>query len=168
MNFVAIDVETANADLSTICQIGVASFERGALQSEWSSLVDPEDYFESRNVAIHGIEPPMVEGAPKLPEIADVLCRLLNDRVTVCRTGFDRTALGQAFSKYRIPPLHTTWLDSARVVRRTWKDCASRGFGLSDICEKLGYEYRAHDALEDAKAAGHVVLAAVCESGIDI
>src|SRR5208282_2215742 len=43
MEFVALDVETANADCSSICQIGIARFEDGCLAEEWSTLVNPED-----------------------------------------------------------------------------------------------------------------------------
>jgi len=43
MNFVAIDVETANSDMASICQIGIAKFENGILVEEWVSLVNPED-----------------------------------------------------------------------------------------------------------------------------
>ncbi len=55
MQFAAVDVETANADLGSICQIGVALFRDGAHVHSWSSLVDPEDYFDTINVSIHGM-----------------------------------------------------------------------------------------------------------------
>lgn len=55
MKFVAIDVETANADMSSICQIGIAKFIDNRLDDEWSSLVNPENYFDPMNVFIHGI-----------------------------------------------------------------------------------------------------------------
>ncbi len=45
MNFITIDVETANADMASICQIGIAAYAQGHLVEEWSSLIDPEDYF---------------------------------------------------------------------------------------------------------------------------
>ena len=43
--FVAIDVETANADFASICQVGIVRFEASAIVDEWQSLVNPEDYF---------------------------------------------------------------------------------------------------------------------------
>ncbi len=49
-NFVVVDVETANHNLSSICQIGIASFREGALNSSWESLVNPEDHFEPINM----------------------------------------------------------------------------------------------------------------------
>jgi len=41
MNFVALDFETANADLSSICQVGLVS--EGAPIATYSVLVDPGD-----------------------------------------------------------------------------------------------------------------------------
>ena len=43
MQFVAIDVETANADMGSICQVGLAKFVDGKVAEEWCTLVDPED-----------------------------------------------------------------------------------------------------------------------------
>lgn len=168
MRFVAIDIETANPDMSSICQIGIAEFTNGNLVGEWSTLIDPEDYFDAVNISIHGIEPQMVKGQPKLPDIAVTLRGYLESGVSVCHTHFDRVALARAFAKYRLTPISTSWLDSARVVRRTWKDLAWEGYGLKNVCSKIGYEFRHHDALEDAKAAGHVLLAAMQESRLDL
>ena len=164
MNFVAIDVETANPDMASICQIGIAVFSDGRLIDEWSALIDPEDYFDNVNISIHGIEPHMVQGMPTLPAVADTLRSLMANTVTVCHTHFDRIAVARAFAKYKLQPLSTNWLDSARVVRRTWQDLAWSGYGLSNVCKRIGYEFKHHDALEDAKAAGYVLLAAFQES----
>lgn len=168
MRFVAIDIETANPDMSSICQIGIAEFADGNLVGEWSTLIDPEDYFDEVNISIHGIEPQMVKGQPKLPDIAEALRGYLENGISVCHTHFDRVALARAFIKYKLSPISTSWLDSARVVRRTWKDLAWQGYGLKNVCSKIGYEFRHHDALEDAKAAGHVLLAAIHESKLDL
>lgn len=168
MQFVAIDVETANADMGSICQVGLAKFVDGQLVEEWCTLVDPEDYFDDVNISIHGINPRMVRGQPTLPQVADRLRSSLDSGVTVCHTHFDRIALGRAYSKYNLVPITTTWLDSARVVRRTWKDLAWKGYGLANVCSRIGYEFQHHDALEDAKAAGFVLLAAIRESQLDL
>jgi DNA polymerase III subunit epsilon len=168
MHFAAIDVETANPDIGSICQIGIARFVGGKLVDEWSTLVDPEDYFDDVNVSIHGIEPCMVTGQPKLPDIAEKLRTFLENTVSVCHTHFDRIAVTRAFAKYELQPISTSWLDSARVVRRTWKDLSWKGYGLANVCSRIGYEFRHHDALEDAKAAGYVLLAAMRESQQDL
>lgn len=53
---VALYVETANPDTSSICHIGIVHFEDGKPVERWSSLVDPQDYFDGMNVSIHGID----------------------------------------------------------------------------------------------------------------
>jgi len=168
MEFTAIDVETANADMGSICQIGIARFSAGKLVDQWVTLVDPEDYFDKVNISIHGIEPGMVAGQPKLPDVVDTLRKYLENTISVCHTHFDRLALNRGFARYQLQPIATSWLDSARVVRRTWKDLAWGGYGLANVCAKLGYEFTHHDALEDAKAAGHVLIAALHESQQDL
>ena len=168
MEFVAVDVETANADCSSICQIGIARFEDGNLAEEWSTLVNPEDDFDSFNVSIHGITEDMVEGSPLFPNLVEKIRSFLESRTTVSHTPFDRVALLQACSKYDVKALECTWLDSARVARRTWTQFARRGYGLDSVCAGIGYDFKHHDALEDAKAAAKVILAAMNETGLDL
>lgn len=168
MDFVAIDVETANPDMASICQIGLAKVENGTLSEEWKTYVDPEDYFDGINVEIHGIDEAVVKGAPTFPDLSNTLRAYVEGSVVVCHTHFDRVALHQTAQRYGIPAPECTWLDSARVARRTWKECAWRGYGLYDVCRMLGYDFKHHDALEDAKAAARILLAAVSESGLDV
>lgn len=168
MQFVAIDMETANADMASICQIGLVKCENGILSHEWKTYVDPEDYFEGINVSIHGIDEKVVAGAPTFPALADTLHSYLDGTVVVCHTHFDRVAMHQAARRYGVSTPKCTWLDSARVARRTWKEFAWRGYGLSNVCQHLGYEFKHHDALEDAKAAAQILLAASKETGLDL
>lgn len=168
MKFVAIDVETANADMASICAVGAAVFEHGQLSSEWYSLVDPDDYFDPVNVSIHGIDERMVLGAPAYKDVLVTIEQLLRDATVVTHTHFDRVAMHQAAHRWAIEPPRCTWLDSARVARRTWVECVRSGYGLADVCSRIGYEFRHHNALEDAKAAGHVLLAAMAETGLDL
>lgn len=168
MEFVAIDVETANEDMASICQIGIVKYTDGKLADEWVSLIDPEDDFSGINIDIHGITESDVLGEPTFPDVVDVLERFLQGPICVCHTHFDRVSLDQAFKKYEIEPFLIKWLDSARVARRTWQDCAWSGYGLANVCQKIGYNFKHHDALEDAKAAAHVLLAAIDESKLDL
>ncbi len=168
MDFVAIDVETANPDMASICQIGIAKYRDGSLSDEWETLVNPEDFFDGLNVSIHGIDEGMVADAPTFPEIADELWHRLEGLVVVCHTHFDRVAVGQAADRHGLAVPELSWLDSARVARRTWGEVASKGYGLYALCNRLGYQFRHHDALEDAKAAAHVLLAAIEKSDLDL
>lgn len=168
MNFVAIDVETANADMASICQIGIAKYVEGELTDEWSSLVDPEDYFDFLNISIHGITEEDIIGSPTFPEVASELGSFLDNAICVSHTHFDRVSISRALTKYGLLEFNTLWLDSARVARRAWEEFAWSGYGLANICNKIGYTFRHHDALEDAKASAQVLLAAVEATGLDI
>ena len=168
MKFIAVDVETANADMASICSIGAATFENGELSSEWCSLVDPDDYFDPVNISIHGIDDSMVAGSPTYRDVAGTIQDLFRDSVVVTHTHFDRVSMHQAAQRWTIDPPQCNWLDSAMVARRAWAECARSGYGLANVCKRIGYEFEHHNALEDAKAAGRVLLAAMVETGLDL
>lgn len=161
MEFVSIDVETANADMASLCQVGIACYDKHSLVDEWETLVDPEDDFDFFNVLIHGITEDTIRGAPKFPEITTNLSRYLDNQICVTHTSFDRISIYQALFRYKFDQMPVRWLDSALVARRAWDEFAHRGWGLRNICKVLGYSFHHHDALEDAKAAGYIMLKAI-------
>ncbi len=168
MNFVAIDVETANPDFASICQVGVAVFRDGTLHDTWESLVDPEDYFDGMNVSVHGIDERAVRGAPKWQAVNELLVPWLQGHVVASHTAFDRAALTRACEKNGLPPHSCTWLDTARVVRRAWPAFAKKGYGLANVTKYLKIQFEHHNAKEDARAAGEVLLRAIAETGLTI
>lgn len=168
MEFVALDFETANADMSSICQLGFVHFKEGSFQEEWKTYIDPESFFDEINVSIHGIDEATVKDAPKFCDIVNHIYSCLDARIAVCHTHFDRVALNKACAKYGLRLPTCSWLDSARVTRRTWDQCAYRGYGLGNVCAIIGHKFVQHDALEDAKAAAYVLIAAIEKTGIDL
>jgi len=153
MGFLTIDVETANPDMASICQIGIAHYRDESIVNTWVSYIDPEDYFDEFNISIHGIDKDTVSSAPTFKDVSNDLYELLDNQIVVCHTHFDRVAIKQASGIYGIRIPNCTWLDSARVARRAWSEFSWGGYGLYNICNSLGYEFKHHDALEDAKAA---------------
>ena len=167
--FNAIDVETANADRASICQIGIAHVRDGEIVDRWQTLVNPEDWFDPWNVGIHGIDEDDVQGSPTLPEVRGELRRRLRGSVLVSHTSFDRVAFERAMDRYDLEQLRVTWLDSAKIVRRAWPEkYGQRGYGLKNVAWDFGISFRHHDALEDARAAAEIVLRACAETGISI
>jgi DNA polymerase-3 subunit epsilon len=168
MEFVSIDIETAHPDMASICQIGIACFSNGKLESEKSFLVNPRDYFDPINVSIHGIDEEQVSSAPSFEEIYQDIRSLLAGKICVSHTHFDRISLDKAIRKNFLDSIDLTWLDSARIARRAWEECAWKGYGLANVCKIIGYEFKHHDALEDAKACGAIVHAAVEKAGLTL
>lgn len=168
MRFVAVDVETANPNMSSICQIGLVQFEDGRETRCESLLVDPQTWFDPYNVDVHGIDEAAVRGADTFDQLHDRLHSWTSNQVVVCHTHFDRVAMHQACASATKPPLSCTWLDSARVTRRTWPQFAQRGYGLANVAAFCGIEFKHHDALEDARAAGLILMRATAETGHDM
>ncbi len=169
LTFNSIDVETANADRASICQIGIVHVRDGEIQDKWQTLVNPEDWFDPWNVSIHGIDEPDVRDSPTLPEVRDKLRARLRGSILVSHTSFDRVAFERAMTRYDLEQLQVTWLDSAKIARRAWPDRYGRsGYGLKNIARDLGISFRHHDALEDARAAAEIVLRACATTETDI
>ena len=169
LTFNAIDVETANADRASICQIGVVHVQDGEILNQWKTFIDPEDWFDPWNIGIHGIDEVVVRGAPTLPEVRDELRRRLRGSVCVSHTAFDRVAFERAMDRYDLEHLQVIWLDSAKVARRTWPDrYGKRGWGLKNIAADFGIPLKHHDALEDARASAEIVLLACDVANLDI
>jgi len=166
--FYVIDVETANPDYSSICQIGIAEFNNDKLADTWETLVNPKDYFDGMNISIHGITEKMIIHSPAFSDIYGKIKGFIENNIVVHHMPFDRIAINRACELNKLELIQADWLDSAKVVRRTWEDFAYSGYGLSKITKHLGIKFKHHNALEDAIATGKVMLNAFDKSGIQL
>ena len=167
LTFNAIDVETANADPASICQIGVVQVRDGMIRNQWTTLVNPEAPFRAFNVHIHGINEETVRHSPTIPDVHAELSRQIGGSILVSHTSFDRTALDGAMRKYGLPQIQAAWLDSAMVARRAWsQQRANGGWSLAAMAAMLGIEFQHHVAVEDARVAAEIVLRACKREGM--
>jgi DNA polymerase-3 subunit epsilon len=130
--------------------------------------VNPKDHFDPISVSIHGIEDCDVRSAPTWTGACPRVASLLSGKVVVSHTAFDRLAVRRACEKNGLSVCECQWLDSARVVRRAWPQYFHSRYGLANVAGDLGIEYVEHDALEDARYAGEVMLRAISISGLGI
>lgn len=165
-DFVVIDVETACARVSSICQVGIVGFRDGLEVFSYETLVDPRDEFSPFNVGIHGITQDHVIGQPTFADIRATVDAHLGGRITVAHSSFDKGALAAACRLGGHPQIETEWLDSVRVAKQAWPQLASHK--LNVLARFLGIEHRHHDALSDARAAGMVIVRAIEHTGIDL
>lgn len=168
--FVVIDVETANPDMSSICQVGLAVYEDGERVEAYSILIDPEDEFNEFNIAIHGITPEQVEGKPNFSEALPGIQKVLGDGAVVSYGHFDKAAMAQACHKYGWDLSVSAWLNLHPVVRRAWPDeAAAHGVALAKTAKRLGVMLvNHHDAKADAIAAGEIFIKAMEVSGLGV
>jgi DNA polymerase III subunit epsilon len=165
-DFIALDVETANADFASICSIGLVHFRSGVAFKSVTILVDPEDVFDPINISIHGIRPEHVIGKPTMAQVFPVISNSLSNVVVIHHSPFDKTALARAATKYGTSALPCSWLDTLRVARRAWPELDDGyGYGLARLASEFNIPFQHHNAAEDARAAGLVMLRAISDTG---
>lgn len=164
--YVAVDVETASVDISSICQIAVVEFVSGSVGKVWHSLINPRTPFAAFNINLHGIDASTVRDAPDFSAVVNTLSALLSGRVVVSHMPFDRISLERAYLGQGMPVVDCRWLDTAQVARRAWPRFAKRGYGLKSVASWCGIDFQHHNAVEDANTAGRILAMAVEQTGI--
>lgn len=157
MDFVAIDFETANANRSSACSLGLVEVRDGAIISEQSWLIDPGQPFDYWNIQIHGITESMVQGMPSFGELWPTLAPLLEGKHIVAHNAsFDmsvlRYCLDQASIDYPSFQYYCTYLLSKKMLN--WMSSHK----LNVLADWYGIPLHHHDALDDARACAHVLL----------
>lgn len=168
VRFIALDVETANRNASSICQVGLAMvLGDGNIQTA-GYLIDPEEEFDFFNVKLHGIDADMVANAATFPQAMHWLRPALTGITLIQHSSFDKRAFNAACTLYEMPDLACDWLDSVSIARQAWPQFKGNGgHGLGNLKRELALDFQHHDAEEDARAAAQVVLLAEAETGRD-
>ncbi|WP_192349397.1 exonuclease domain-containing protein [Algoriphagus sp. Y33] len=167
-HFFVIDVETANLDNSSICQIGLAEFQDTTLISTWESLVNPDQFFDPYLSKIHGITADQVLKSPRFSDLSGHIAKKTKGKRLFHHMPFDKNAINRACERHNALRWEAKWMDSARLVRRAWREFAHTGYALGKITKHLGIKYQAHHALYDAIATGQVINAAILHSAIPL
>lgn len=161
--FVSIDLEMANDNLTSVCQIGVAVFEHGKLLKTWETLINPDGEFGYYHTKVHGLTKADVLHAPKLVDISEHLSSLLADQV-VCSYGMtDCSALLNS-----LPLPNCTWMDASVVALKVWEYGKNRR-KLRDVCSEQNiFLADAHNALADAVATGELMCLAMQQKNFQL
>jgi DNA polymerase III epsilon subunit-like protein len=164
--FVAVDVETANKQKASICQIGLAMVQENGDIRTLGILIDPEDSFDSFNTALHGISQETIEGAQTFDGVLKILQPFLDRHILIQHSSFDKGAFDAACEKYNLNTLCSEWMDSVKIARAAWPELKEKGgHGLENLKNYLGLTFNHHDAEEDARAAAQVTLLAEEKTG---
>jgi DNA polymerase III epsilon subunit-like protein len=157
--FIALDVETANSDAASICQIGLACVDMDNRIETWAIHVNPLVPFSRFNTQLHGIDAVRVQGAPSFAEVIAELEPLLGRHHLIQHSSFDRRAIQGAYAALGRRAPAWSWGDSVKIARRAWPEfIGNGGHGLAHLKDRLQLSFEHHDAGEDARAAALVVL----------
>jgi DNA polymerase-3 subunit epsilon len=157
---VFVDLETTGASPASarIIEVGLVTAAGGALEREWSTLVNPGASIPRTIQHFTGITDEMVRDAPYFEDVADVLLEQLAGRVFVAHNarfdhGFLRRELGRIGRKLSAPVICTV-----RLSRRLDRD--AREHHLDAVIERYGLACeRRHRALPDAQALWQLWMA---------
>lgn len=166
MNCVAIDFETANADRSSACALGIAIIEGHEIVSRESWLIrPPELYFDWYNTYIHGITEEDVADQPKFNKLWDKFRQYFEGRLVIAHNAsFDMSVLRHILDRYRISYPRFNYFCTRVIAKRTWPKLVS--YSLPIVAGHLGIDFKHHDAEEDAAACAQVALQACSNVGV--
>lgn len=158
MKILIYDVETAQKkNIGSICAVGWISLDNDQVIDSGYSLIDPKCSFSKINTSIHGITSKDIAGAPCFEEYWNSTMKaLMGDHLVIAHSAsFDIAATEQALYNCKLEDPGIDYLDSLQVFRQFFSDSCK----LVDLAAKYGYEYNAHNALEDCKALLYVLHA---------
>ena len=161
LDFVAIDVETANDDWGSICQIGVVRYTNGQAGASDSWLCTPPpglERFDALNIGIHGITPDDVADAPAFGDVlGDVVAAVGDLPVVAHNAQFDMTAFSRACAAAGQPVPRWTFGCSLALARAAKLGISNHR--LPTVAAHFGVELaKHHDALSDARACGDIIV----------
>ena len=161
LDFVAIDVETANDDWGSICQIGVVRYTNGqaGASDSWLCMPPPElGRFDALNIGIHGITPDDVADAPAFGDVlGDVVAAVGDLPVVAHNAQFDMTAFSRACAAAGQPVPHWTFGCSLALARAAKLGISNHR--LPTVAAHFGVQLaKHHDALSDARACGDIIV----------
>jgi DNA polymerase-3 subunit epsilon len=163
-SFVAVDVETANPQTASVCQVAAVAFDGERVAGRWASLVHQVD-FSPINTRLHGLRAADVAGAPRVEDVLPQLRAFLEGRPAVMFSPFTRGSLDRAAELVGVERVASSWVDVLRLVRRHLPSVRA-GFALSDVAAQLRVPLeRPHYAPAEAEAAGRVLLEVAARAG---
>ncbi|AZA11739.1 exonuclease domain-containing protein [Corynebacterium gerontici] len=162
LHFAAVDVETANADWGSICQIGVSKVIDGSVVDEQTWLCKPPasiDAFEPANIAIHGITAEDVAEAMPFDQAFAQAMEFCEDLPLAAHNAqFDMTAFRRATIAADIATPTATFGCSLALARAAKLDVPNHK--LPTVAKALGADLlKHHDAGADARACAEIIIA---------
>ncbi|AGF72852.1 exonuclease domain-containing protein [Corynebacterium halotolerans] len=161
LNFVGFDVETANSDWGSVCQLGVVRIVDGVEVAAESWLCAPPpgiDSFHPGNVAVHGITAEDVAGQPTFADRLPQLLDFIGDLPFVAHNAqFDATALHRACRASGAAAPELLFACSLTLARGENLGLANHRLPTVAAAFNVPLDNH-HDATEDARAAALITV----------
>ena len=155
---IAFDVETPNSRNDRMSSIGIAVIEDGRVVDTYSTLIDPETYFNRFNIALTGITPEMTKSAPAFPAVWERYGRLMQSGLLLAHNAaFDMRVLACCLKHYRLDaPQTLRYACTVQMGRRCYPSLPDHK--LDTMCRHCGIELDHHKADSDSLACAKLYL----------
>lgn len=165
--YIVLDLETANKNRDSICQIGITYIVDQTVRSIKTVNINPECSFDQYNSNLHGITERAVEGCRSFKEIYPILHRILSLGAVFHHGKFDPQAIKQSCSRYSLPDINANWRNSIDFLKHYWPNETS-SYGLDELCKAHEIEFKHHNSGEDSFAAAQLLNLAVHNRQLNI
>ncbi|MDE6086166.1 MAG: 3'-5' exonuclease [Muribaculaceae bacterium] len=162
-NFVAIDVETANKNSSSICAIGAVKVKDGIVVDKFYELVkpEPEYYLSYFSNCIHGIRMEDTENARTFDAVWRDIDKWAEGLPFVAHNKkFDEGCIIAAHRVYGMDYPDYTFYCTLSAARKNIPRAMCPSFSLPHLCEFLGIPFNNHhNAQADALGCAKIAMA---------
>lgn len=158
-DFAAIDFETANEQLSSVCSVGVVVVRDGKMVDRFYSLIQPEpNYYCYGNSQIHGLTADDTDKAPVFSDVWKLIEPLIEGLPLVAHNkGFDESCLKAVFKTYQLDYPDFRFYCTLQASRQQLKYLPNHQ--LHTVAEDCGYILaNHHNALADAEACAEIAM----------
>lgn len=159
-SFIAIDVETANREATSICAIGAVKVIDGIIVDSRYSLVHPEpDYYSWACTRVHGLMADDTQDAPSFGTLWQQWQPWLEGHTLVAHNAtFDSRCIRSACRMYGLEE-PTDWQCTLANARRKIPRGVLESKSLDSLCDYFAIPLlRHHNALDDAEACAKLAI----------
>ncbi|MBP5340325.1 MAG: 3'-5' exoribonuclease [Bacteroidaceae bacterium] len=169
MDFVAIDFEKLNDSQLSVCEVGLVAFKNGKEVEYYHSYINPVGGLErndwARKNLLH-ISDKMLLEAPSYNNVFHDMRNLIQGKILVVHSkGADLNYIYRLEEHFNLPKLYSKWVDTRDIARSVGADESLPGLYLQCF-ETILSEH--HNALEDARACGHIFEFISSQSQFDV
>ena len=159
-DFAAIDFETANYYLSSVCSVGVVIVRNRQIAEKIYHLIRPEpDRYSYRNTQIHGLTAADTENAKIFPQVwTEIESKIAGLPLVAHNSPFDEGCLRAVFRVYQMDYPDYEFHCTCRASRKTFGRLLPN-HKLHTVAAHCGFDLKNHHhALADAEACAAIAM----------
>lgn len=165
LDFTAIDFETANKYANSACSLAAVAVRGGQIVHEDYMLIRPPFMsFSPDNIRVHGITPEQVRHEPTFDKLWGFVRPRLEGSILIAHYAvFDTRVLRSLAKTYGLDLPSLSYACTVEISRKVWPRLPNHK--LDTVAGFLGYSFRHHQALDDARACAVIACAAAKKVG---